>query len=82
MDSEQIEQRIIEGAKAKNLHATLLFVDFSKTFNSIHPSKEKKEIAYGIPKETVDAIMMLHTSLFPVLHGDTLAPFALVMHQE
>ena len=54
-------RRIIEGVRAKNLEAVLLFVDFSKAFDSIHRGKmEQILLAYGIPKETVDAIMMLY----------------------
>ena len=29
-------RRILEGVRAKNLQATLLFVDFTKAFDSIH----------------------------------------------
>ena len=32
-------RRILEGVRAKNLQATLLFVDFTKTFDSIHRGK-------------------------------------------
>ena len=32
-------RRIIEGVRAKNLQATLLFVDFAKAFDSIHIEK-------------------------------------------
>ena len=40
---------------------TLLFVDFSKAFGSIHRRKmEQILLAYGLPKETVIAIMMLY----------------------
>ena len=54
-------RRIIEGVRARNLQAVLLFVDFSKAFDSIHRGKmEQILLAYGIPKETVDAIMMLY----------------------
>jgi len=54
-------RRIIEGVRAKNLEATLLFVDFSKAFDSIHRGKmEQILLAYGLPKETVAAIMMLY----------------------
>ena len=53
--------RILEGVWAKNLQATLLFVDFSKTFDSIHRGKmEQILLAYGLPKETVAAIMILY----------------------
>ena len=54
-------RRIIEGVRAKNLEAVLLFVKFSKAFDSIHRGKmEQILLAYGIPKETVNAIMMLY----------------------
>ena len=54
-------RRIIEGVRAKNLQAVLLFVDFSKAFDSIHRGKmEQILLAYGIPHETVAAIMMLY----------------------
>ena len=53
--------RILEGVRAKNLQATLLFVDFTKAFNSIHRGKmEQILLAYGLPKETVAAIMILY----------------------
>ena len=54
----------VESLKAygqKNLQATLLFVDFTKAFDSIH--REKKEqilLVYGLPKETVAAITILY----------------------
>ena len=34
-------RRIIEGAKSKQLPATLLFIDFSKAFDSIHRKDER-----------------------------------------
>ena len=38
-----------------------LFVDFTKAFDSIHRGKmEQILLAYGIPKETVAAIMILY----------------------
>ena len=50
-------RRILEGIPAKNLLATLLFVDFTKAFDSIHRGKMKQILlAYGLPKETVAAI--------------------------
>ena len=60
--SEQIPtiRRILEGIKSKNLPATLLFIDFPKAFDSIHRQKMRDILsAYGTPKETVNAIMML-----------------------
>ena len=54
-----IIRRILEGIRAKNLLATLLFADFTKAFNSIHRRKmEQILLAYGLPKETVVAITM------------------------
>ena len=54
-------RRIIEGVRARNLEAVLLFVDFSKAFDSIHRGKmEQILLTYGIPKEIVNAIMMLY----------------------
>ena len=43
------------------LELELSFVDFSKAFDSIHRGKmEQILLAYGLPKETVAAIMMLY----------------------
>ena len=54
-------RRILEGVRAKNLQATLLFVDFTKAFDSIHRGKmEQILLAYGLSKETVAAIMILY----------------------
>ena len=54
-------RRILEGVRAKNLLATLLFVNFTKTFDSIHRGKmEQILLAYGLLKETVAAITMLY----------------------
>ena len=54
-------RRILEGVRAKKLQATLLFVDFTKAFDSIHRGKmEQILLTYGLPKETVVAIMILH----------------------
>ena len=53
--------RILQGVRAKNLEAKTLFVDFTKAFDSIHSGKIKQILlAYGLPKETVAAIMMLY----------------------
>ena len=54
-------RRILEGVRAKNLQATLLFVDFTKAFDSIHRRKmEKILLAHGLLKETVAAITILY----------------------
>ena len=52
-------RRVLKGVRAKNLESTILFVDFSKGFGFIHRGKiEQIFHAYGLPKETVEAIMM------------------------
>ena len=54
-------RRILEGVRAKNLQATLIFVDFTKALDSIHRGKmEQILLAYSIPKETVAAITILY----------------------
>ena len=54
-------RRILEGGRAKNLQATLLFVNFTKAFDSIHRGKiEQIRLAYSLPKETVAAITILY----------------------
>ena len=54
-------RRILEGIRAKNLQATISLVDFTKAFDSIHRGKiEQILLAYGLPKETVAAMMMLY----------------------
>ena len=53
--------RILEGVWAKNLQATILFVNFTKAFDSIHRGKmEQILLAYGVPKSTVAALMILY----------------------
>ena len=57
-------RRILEGVRAKNLQATLLFVDFTKAFDSIHRGKmEQILLAYSLPKETVAAIIILYRNI-------------------
>ena len=51
--------RTLDGVRAKTLEATVLFENFSKVFDSIHGGKmEQILLVYGLPKETVAAIMM------------------------
>ena len=53
--------RILEGERSKNLQTTILFVDFTKALDFIHRGKmEQSLLAYGLPKETVSAIMTLY----------------------
>ena len=66
---------ILESVHAKNLEATILFADFSKAFDSIHRRKiEQILLAYGLPKESVIAIMMRYKNMKVKVHspdGDT-----------
>ena len=68
-------RRLIEGVKSKNVPAILLFIDFSKAFDSIDRFKLKYILsAYGIPKETINAIMILYTNTRAMVRspdGDT-----------
>ena len=68
-------RRILEGVRAKNLQAILLFVDFTKAFDSIHRGKmEQILLAYGLLEETVAAIMILYRNIKVKVHspdGDT-----------
>ena len=62
---------------SKNIKATLLFVDFSKAFDSILKRKMKQILlAYDhilevFSKETVYAIMMLHKEMVYLHNGGT-----------
>ena len=54
-------RRILEGIKSKNLPAALLFINFSKAFDSIYRRKMKEMLSADvITKETVNAIMILY----------------------
>ena len=82
-----ISRRILEGVRAKNLQVTLLFVDFTKAFDSIHRGKLEQVL---LAKRNRSAIMILYRNtklkvrspdgdteyfdiLAGVLQGDTLA---------
>ena len=53
-------RRIIEEAKRNNVPATIVFVDFSKAFDSVHRTKMMQILkTYGIPNELVNAIQKL-----------------------
>ena len=55
-------RRIIEGAKAKNLKATMVFIDFKKAFDSVHRGLLMKILkAYGIPEVIVQLIERVYT---------------------
>ena len=68
-------RRILEGVRTKNLQVTILFVDFTKAFDSIHRGKmEQILLAYGVPKDPVAAIMILCRSTkvkVRLMDGDT-----------
>ena len=59
----------------KNIEARLLFVHFSKAFDSIHRVKmEQIILIYSLPKETVATIMILYSNTNVKVHstvGDT-----------
>ena len=47
--------RILEGVRAKNLQATLIFVDFTKAFDSIHRGKMEQILDYVL-RTSIDKI--------------------------
>ena len=54
-------RRILEGLPANNLQATIISVNFTKAFDSIHRKEmEQILIAFGLPKETIAVIMILY----------------------
>ena len=54
-------RRIIEEAKRNNVPETIVFVDFSKAFDSVHRAKMMQILkAYEIPNELVNAIRKLY----------------------
>ena len=75
---------IIEGVRTKNLEATLLFVDFSQTFDSIHWGKMGLIFStYDLPKGTVIAIMIYEgNGSFPWWQHRYLQPFFLESYKE
>ena len=56
-------RRIIEGIKEKNLVACIIFIDFSKAFDSIHRPKMAEILkSYGIPNKIINEIMILYSN--------------------
>ena len=56
-------RRITEEIKDKNQEDCIIFVDFSKAFNSIDRNKLSKILrAYVIPIETIKEIMMFYNN--------------------
>ena len=69
-------RRIIEGMKAKNLPLAVVFIDYSKAFDSIHRDRmfEILQAYYGIPGIIIDAIKAIYnnsTALVITPDGDT-----------
>jgi len=76
-------RRIIEGMKAKNLPLALIFIDYSKAFDSIHRDRMFEILkAYGLPDIIIEAIRVIYedssavvltpdgeTSSFPIQAG-------------
>ena len=52
-------RRIIEGVKRNHLPSVMVFIDFSKAFDSInHTIMFRIQSAYDIPKRLLEAIML------------------------
>ena len=57
-------RRIIEGVKRNHLPSVMVFIDFSKAFDSInHTIMFRILSAYDIPKRLLDAIMLIYKDL-------------------
>ena len=64
-------RRIIEGANEKNLAAIILFIDFSKAFDSIHRGKLAEILnAYGIPAKIISSIMIAYKNTKSIVRND------------
>ena len=60
---------ILEEVRPKKFEATLLFVNFSVALDSIHWEKMEQILkAYGLPKDTIAAIMMLYKNTKVEVH--------------
>ena len=58
-------RRLVEGVKNKNLSAVMVFIDFSKAFDSIDRKKMIQILsAYGIPKKILAAIEVMYSETF------------------
>ena len=76
-------RRIIEGIKLKNLSLAMVFIDFSKDFDSIHRDRMFQILsAYGIPGSIIKSIRLIYedscakvvtpdgdTQIFDILDG-------------
>ena len=57
-------RRIIEGVRKNHIPSVMVFIDFSKAFDSINHQKMFRILAaYDIPKRIVDAIMLLYSDI-------------------
>ena len=60
----------MKGVHAKKSESNTTVQDFSKAFDSIHRRKmEQILLAYGLPKETATAIMMLYKNMEAMVHS-------------
>ena len=88
--------RILGGVRVKYQEATISFVDFADAFHSIHRGKMGQILlAYGLPKETVAAMILYRNTkvkvrypdgdtdyfdnVVGVLQGDTLISFLFII---
>ena len=93
--SQILTNRRIEGVRAKNQQVTILFVEFSKDFDSIHSGKmEQILLSYGVPMEmmlykntelkvhTLDGDIDYFDIVADVLQRDTLAQYLFTICQD
>ena len=65
-------RRIIEGINAKNLPLAIVFIDFSKAFDSIHREQIFQILStYVIPAIIINAIKLISLILFIIIAGIT-----------
>ena len=63
--------RILEGVRAKDLQAIILFIEFTKAFDySLRKKMEQILLTYSLPKETIAAIMLYRNTNVKVCSPD------------
>ena len=63
-------RRIMEGVKAKNLSAVIIFIDFKKAFDSITRDSMYKILqAYGVPEKIVNLIKAVYTNTMAIVEN-------------
>ena len=63
--------RTIEGANVKNLRATILFIDLSTSFDSIHRGNMAEILnSYGIPYEIISAMLIAYKNTKSIMRTD------------